>query len=137
MVGIHGAGVIQNASANALSKKSAPQISELMMSYKDPDHQSLVAKNKEILAQTKDVLGNNINEAINRSNAIEGMDVTAQELNQASSTFRDKSREARNTAYWQMIKMYVGGTLLVLTVLGILIIVIMASTGGFESDDDA
>ena len=118
---------------------------------------SLVEKNKRIIKDTKDVLGENINQAISRANDIDDMDCTAQELNQASSTFRDKSREVRNAAYWQMVKvsatthcvtrcdvehqthgvcfqMYVGGALLVLVVIGVLVIVIMASTGGFSSD---
>ena len=53
------------------------------------------------------------------------------ELVETSRQFRDRSRDAKNAAQWQLYMQYLGGFL----VFVIVIIIILAMLGVFDSDD--
>jgi hypothetical protein len=131
---VHGKPAIQSANVRGLNKKNKAQeeIKTFMAMWQDPKHQDIVQKNLDLQEKNKSVLEDAIDSAIQRNNVLDEVEDSSLELVDSAKQFKESSVDVRRTACRKQWTMYIAGFL----VFAVIIIIVLAALGVFNSSDD-
>ena len=121
--------------AGGLNGDLQPKFSRLCARYDDLTQVDNIHATLGKVEAVKVVMQDSIELALQNCVSLEAIDQKADELQSQAGMFKSKAKKLRSQMWWKKCKMQLLITFLVLTIIGVIVIIIMAYTGAFKDKD--
>lgn len=114
-------------SENSRSSDFGPDIKRIFDSVANPSQAKLNEINQN-LAQTREIMTENLAKALARSEQLEVMEAKAQNISEAANTFQRNSSALKKQMCWQRYRWYLIAVIVAVVVIAIIVIIIVSVT---------
>ena len=121
--------------AGGLNGDLQPKFSRLCARYDDLTQVDNIHATLGKVEAVKVVMQDSIELALQNCVSLEAIDQKADELQSQAGMFKSKAKKLRSQMWWKKCKMQLLITFLVLTIIGVIVVIIMAYTGAFKDKD--